>query len=406
MKEIVLRRPRLTSRSVRRGVTLGSAVAIAAVLLGGCVTPSPSTALVASTMSCQDVTVALANAESRLREARALVADAGTPAEKEKADKVASASADVDRLTADKAKTCEAGATNTATASPSATATASPTLTCTNWAWSPEQRTDFSWISGGLASIREAKTDEDAAKAMSEWMGKVQLDPVLLQGAIKLILGKDVQLADLGNGTCANDQAKQYIVQMYMLLGKARITPDQAPANGVNSGVVNGQVYSSGQPTISGDRKAIRLEIYVDGKLDRVVWILGRCGNGVTTVRIYLVTNPAEVCESGPDQGQPVGEDGTCQKDPGADPQSRGSVPAPAVKRTPSVDNSTEVGQPAEAPVDSGNGIPPGSTTPTPAPSPTHAGGPVIPSPTEPPAPLPTTQPVQTPSISSPPPPA
>lgn len=39
MKEIVLRRPRLTSRSVRRGVTLGSAVAIAAVLLGGCVTP-------------------------------------------------------------------------------------------------------------------------------------------------------------------------------------------------------------------------------------------------------------------------------------------------------------------------------------------------------------------------------
>ncbi len=408
MKVINLRKPR-SPRFVRRGLAFVPAVAIGASLLGGCVN-APSTAPVSSTMSCPEATVALANMESRLREAQALVADANTPASAERDAKIADAQARVDRAKAAQSKACEAGATSTATSTPSATATpstsASPTVVCNNWAWAPDKRTDFSWITGGLQSIKDAKTDVDAAKAVSEWMGKVQLDPVLLQGAIKLILDKDVALTDLGNDSCANDQAKQYTIQMYMLLGQARITPDEAPANGVNSGVANGSVYSSGNPTISGDRKAVKVEIYVDGKLVKTFWVLGRCGNGVTVERIYLVTNPAEVCESGPDQGQPVGDDGVCAKDVTQDPQSQGNVPGQSTKNGGSVDNGSEISNGPVGPVDSGNGIPTGSQPrSTPSPSPTHSGGPTLPKPTEPAATLPVPQPTQTASVPPPPPP-
>jgi hypothetical protein len=337
------------------------------------------------------------------------VVDVGTPAEKEKEAKVASAQADIDRLTVVKSKACEAGATSTATSSPSATASATPStstpVACSNWAWQPDPHKDNSWISGGLASIRDAKTPEDAAKAAQEWMGRVQLDRAALQGAIKSLLDREVPFTELGNDNCASDQAKSYIVQMYMELGQATVTPDVAPANGSNSGIASGQVHSSTSGQIHGDRTAIK----VVRKNGKVIWIMWRCGNVVTIEILYVpgpTDNNVQVCDSGPDQGKPVGQDGVCAKDPGADPQSNGQVPGQSTKNGPSDDNGNEVGQEPQQPVDSGNGVPAGSQPrSTPSPSPTHGGGPVIPKPTTSPTPLPTPQPTQTASVPPPPPP-
>ncbi|QQS18595.1 hypothetical protein IPL68_00615 [Candidatus Saccharibacteria bacterium] len=114
-----------------------------------------------------------------------------------------------------------------------------------NWAWQPDHHANFAWISNGLKSIQDATTDAQAAAAAQEWMGKIQLDRVTLQGAIKLLLEQDVDQAVLGNAQCASDKAKEYVVTMYLALGKSRIVPDQAPANGVNTGVSSGQVTSS-----------------------------------------------------------------------------------------------------------------------------------------------------------------
>lgn len=412
MKVINLRKLR-SPRSVRSGWAATGLLAVSiAAGLSACSLPSSApAALVSDQMTCPQATLALTNAQSALAAATDLVPEAGTPAEKTKADKVAAASADVDRLTAVKTKACEQGASSTPSSSPSATATASPTTsapaTCNNWAWQPDPHANFAWVSGGLKSIQDATTDAQAAAAASEWMGHIQLDPVTLQGAIKLLLEKDVPLSDLGNTACASDTAKSYVVQMYLALGKARVTPDVAPITGVNSGVANGTVYSSGQPTISGDRKAVRID-FVDqatGKVIRSVWVMARCGNGVTVLRVFVPSNPQEICESGPDKGQPVGSDGLCAKDPTQDPQSQGNVPGQSTKTGGSVDNGNEVGNGPVKPVDSGNGT--GGTPPraTPSSAPTHSGGPTLPSPTEAPEPLPTPQPTQTASVPPPPPP-
>lgn len=413
MKEIVLRRPRLTSRSVRRGLALVPTVALTAALLGGCLTvQSPSTALVSTTVTCEQASHDATNAKSELDAAQVVIADANTPAAAERDAKVAQAQAKLDRLTAVKNEACK-GATSTATATltPSATATASPTgATCTNWAWSPDAHLGNAWITDGLQSIRDAKTEQDAVKAAQDWMGHVQNDRANLQAAVKMLLDKDVTPAELGNEVCASDLAEQYAIQAYMFLGQSRITPAQAPANGVNSGIVDGQPRSSDSNEIHGDLTAIKIEYYEAGKLVKTVWVMARCGNGVTLIQIFLpgpTDNNVQVCESGPDQGQPVGDDGTCQKDAAQDPQSRVQVPVPVVKTGRSVDNGSEISGGPVAPVDSGNGVPEGSAPrSTPAPSPTHAGpGPVLPSPTESPAPLPTPQPTQTASLPPPPPP-
>ena len=386
----------------------GFGLAVAALLLGGC---SATSAPVVATVTCEQATHDVTNAQSALDAAKAVIVDANTPAGAERDAKIADAQARVDRTKATQSKACEQGASSTPSSSPTATATpstsASTTIACNNWAWQPDPHADFAWISGGLASIRDAKTDADAAAAANDWMGRIQLDPVTLQGAIKLLLEKDVTLGELGNGTCASDAAKSYIVQMYLALGKARVTPDVAPITGVNSGVANGTVYSSGQPTISGDRKAVRID-FVDqatGKVIRSVWVMARCGNGVTVLRVFVPSNPQEICESGPDKGQPVGSDGLCAKDPTQDPQSQGNVPGQSTKTGGSVDNGNEVGNGPVKPVDSGNGT--GGTPPraTPSSAPTHSGGPTLPSPTEAPEPLPTPQPTQTASVPPPPPP-
>ena len=106
--------------NVRKG--LMALAAGAAVLLGGC---SVTSAPIAATVTCEQATHDLANAQSRFDAAKALVADVGTPAEKEKTDKVNSASAEVDRLTAMKKEACNPTTTPTATPTPTVTVTAS-----------------------------------------------------------------------------------------------------------------------------------------------------------------------------------------------------------------------------------------------------------------------------------------
>lgn len=408
MKVISLRRPRLSSRSVRSSWAATGLLAVSlAAGLSACSFPSASPASAA--MSCEQATHDLANANSALAAAQALQPEAGTPDEKKKTDKVAAAQADVDRLTAVKSKACEVGATSTATSTASATSASTPTPTAIScpetWPVKVLNHDQFRLVAEGIPSIKAAKTPAEAAKALLDYIDLVKSDPGVLAGVIKTSLHEDVLSDALVSGDCMSPAAKVYVARLFMTAGASQVEPSNAPANGVNTGVQNGQVVSAVAPGVHGDTTAIKVT-QPDGTQ---YWVLYRCGNIVAIIPIFTpgpTDNNGQVCESGPDKDQPVGTDGVCAKNPGQDPQSRGQVPGQGTKNGPSTDNGTEVSHPATPPRDSGNGVPPG-TPPraTPSPAPTHSGGPVVPPPTEPPAPLPSPQPTQTASVPPPPPP-
>jgi hypothetical protein len=166
-------------------------------------------------------------------------------------------------------------------APPVPTVTTAPTATPpshSTWKMVEGDYLENRWLSEGATAIRDAKTNAEAASAAYAWLERVKTDPNLLVGAVRYFLNRTVDKATLVDADgWATDLAVQLVAEMQLLLSQAKITPAKAPSNGTNSGVVNGNVVPSDEDTITGDLRAIQIEI--GGK---TIWILARCGNIVT----------------------------------------------------------------------------------------------------------------------------
>lgn len=136
------------------------------------------------------------------------------------------------------------------------------------------------WFSDGVIEIKNATTKEEAEAAAQAWLEKVKLDPVLLASAGSQFLGKEVDESTLVDADgWATTKAVKLVNELKIAIGMAKITPAEAPADGWNEGVQNGQVVIAAEPGITGDRKAIR----IDFPNSEPVWIMARCGNPVLT---------------------------------------------------------------------------------------------------------------------------
>lgn len=169
------------------------------------------------------------------------------------------------------------------------------------------------WFADGITEIQNASTDEEAAEAAQIWLDEVKPDPNLLAAAAKAILDRDIDKTTLFKDGWATQDAVQLVAEMQLALGKAQIVAEDAPTNGTNSGVSNGIVVSSRTAGVSGNRKSIKIT-FADG---RVIWVLARCGNVVTTSHPYFP--PGETDEKPGPKLEP--------KDPSKDPYPQGNAP-------------------------------------------------------------------------------
>jgi hypothetical protein len=165
--------------------------------------------------------------------------------------------------------------------SPTTTPKPSPTMACPQtWEVKYADHGSNRWFAEGIASIQNAKTNAQAAAAAQDWVHRVESDPINLSGAISYFLNKDVPQAELVDGKCASETAKSFATQLELKLSTAKsITAGNAPSNGTNSGVDNGRVVSATSSGVTGNTKAIKVDLG-NGK---VIWIMARCGNAVTT---------------------------------------------------------------------------------------------------------------------------
>lgn len=150
------------------------------------------------------------------------------------------------------------------------------------------------WFASGVQAIREADSPEKAREAAREWLNLVRQDPELLAGAGAYFTGRQVDPATLVEGKCASAAAETLVTEIELAIAEAKVTPDQAPENGRNSGVSDGNVVASSHTGITGDRQAVRVEL----KDGTVIWIMARCGNPV-------IEGPAPVPPGPTDQPPP-----------------------------------------------------------------------------------------------------
>lgn len=147
------------------------------------------------------------------------------------------------------------------------------------WAVHELDNTGHRIISTGIESIRTASTPDEARQAAYDFIEITKGDPDVVAANAKAFLGEDVERDSLvdTNG-CMTEGAEQLVLRTAIAIGDSEVTPDQAPANGVNSGVnVEGTVVEASAAGISGDRKAIKI-VLKDGT---TFWIMHRCGNFV-----------------------------------------------------------------------------------------------------------------------------
>ena len=179
------------------------------------------------------------------------------------------------------------------------------TTTATTWKKSLSNYGENRWFGDGITEIKSATTSTQAAEAAQVWLNRVKTDPNLLVAAANVILKKEVDPTTLfDKDDWATPAAVQLVAEMQLALATARIVPDNAPTDGINTGVSNGNVVSARAAGISGNRKAIRITM-PDG---RVVWVLARCGNTVTRGHSHF----------------PPGK--TDEKNPSQDPYPRGNA--------------------------------------------------------------------------------
>lgn len=137
-------------------------------------------------------------------------------------------------------------------------------------------------VADGIPSIGTVTTPEQAREAAWDVLTVVGSDPEILAGYSHAFLDKEVDPAALysKDRKCLSTKGEKLFGELIGTFAKSSITPDQAPTNGVNSGVeAGGTVVVAAHAGISGDRKAILIETE-DGKK---VWVMKRCGNFVTT---------------------------------------------------------------------------------------------------------------------------
>lgn len=169
------------------------------------------------------------------------------------------------------------------------------------------------WFADGVQEIRDADTPEEAREAARTWLSLVRRDPQLLKGAASYFTDNQVNASDLVDGECASEAAESLTAEIELAIAEATVTPDEAPADGTNSGTdADGNVTSAAQAGITGDRDAIKV-VLKDGT---TVWIMARCGNPV-------VQGPAPV-PPGPTDQPPA--------PPGTVPP--GTVPPPTTTTT------------------------------------------------------------------------
>ncbi len=270
--------------------------------------------------------------------------------------------------------------------------------TCATWVMEPMVADDSNnrWFADGIAEISNAKTPEQAKAAFIVWKDKTKSHHNLLVAAGRALLPTDESKFDestiSSDGNCANNITIQLVSQIELaVIGQSKsINVVNAPTNGYNTGVENGIVVGSATPGISGDRRAIQIT-FRDG---RKVWIMGRCGNIVTTKEVFKhhgktdehehhnkPTPPKLTPKSGNiNDYQRPGTDKT--KDSGSDTKPKASVNTPA-DSTPPIVSTVKVGgggvvdTPTNKPVsETGVTAPaakPAPTTP-PAPKPNEGG--------------------------------
>ncbi len=167
----------------------------------------------------------------------------------------------------------------------------------------PAINPDGNWFVKGYKDVYKAKSDADASKLAFNWLERVKKAPNLLVGAASSFGIAVDKTALVNENNCATDKAVQLTAELSLTLAKSRITLDNAPANGYNSGVQNGAVVWETNPGVNGDRRAIHI-VLPNGK---EIWILGVCGNVVTPGK-----PPVTQLEA---------------KDPSKDPSVRGNSP-------------------------------------------------------------------------------
>lgn len=219
-------------------------------------------------------------------------------------------------------------------------------------------------IGDGVPSIGTAKTPEEAREAAGDYYSLISTDPELLAGGYNVLVATDDETklvgADLiGEDGCFNDRGATVAAEVYTTLYTAKIVPDQAPADGTNSGTNDaGDVVFAEAPGISGNRKAI-LVTAEDG---RETWILERCGNYVTRKPVPGVPKgPTDEPEPTPDktprplegvmphpqpgaggeQGSPNEPDCDSDNDGYCDGQPRPTVPESGTTTTTTVGETT-----------------------------------------------------------------
>lgn len=139
-------------------------------------------------------------------------------------------------------------------------------------------------VGSGVESIGSANTPEDAKAAANNFIEITKSDPDAIKANAKTFLGQDIDKESLSENGCMTEKAVLIVNEISSELNNSNITPDQAPADGVNSGVnSSGEVVSAKKAGIKGNRKAIKI-LQNNGA---VTWIMERCGNFVKKVKIF-----------------------------------------------------------------------------------------------------------------------
>lgn len=383
----------------RRGgglILLVLLVALAAFGLSKVEFTAPA-AFASDNVTCPQATLALTNAQSALAAAQALQLETGTPGEAEKATKVEDAQKAL--AAAQKAKeSCKPVSTGSPTAAPTVTVTATSAGEQFVIKLPPRE--------GGRLNSNGAAKPGDGEAFRAQIAQQAKEDPLTLYlyymasplGKVKPLENESVLAKDgrIENGNVFSDVGVQAYKDWLVLWQTADIKAvPEITFQGTNTGVAPSGTTTTQSPGVRGTEKAGVDITYVDAS--------GKASGAHSA--LYRCLQPTGDNVPGVPEGPTDNE--LYPKDSSWDPQSRVQVPAPAVKTGRSVDNGSEISGGPVAPVDSGNGVPEGSAPrSTPTASPTHQGGPTLPSPTEPAATLPVPQPTQSASIPPPPPPA
>jgi len=177
----------------------------------------------------------------------------------------------------------------------------SQTPTCSTWTMKamPTNPKDNKWFEDGIAAITKANethNPEDAKNAYREWMNGTDSEGNVIHDGVRNYRNMLIPAAQEAfqmsfdantiskDEECANDATVQLVNAITLkAIGDGKVTAENAPANGINTGIENGVVVSDSQSGITGNLRAIKI-VTKDGK---VIWILARCGNIVTKKEVF-----------------------------------------------------------------------------------------------------------------------